>query len=137
MARVTQHRFLPDRFADAIRQHFLDGIESTTELLLGPEEHRRKGHLESTPYTSDELAARKRAVRKWKRLTRELEHAGWLEHEACYECGGELVPSTEDEHREWVYDETVEDHASRTANMTPYQAPHFVFATKRIEVPNG
>lgn len=69
---------------------------------------RRKGHTEVTPYTDAELRARDEAVAEWEKLTEELINKGWLE-----ETYDGTFPATETEHREWVYDETVEEHQAR------------------------
>lgn len=83
------------------------------EAWLGPRELRRQGHSEVTPFTAAELKDRTKAVREWTKLTKRLVKRGYLAHCECYDCGGELVPSTETEHREWVYDETEDEWLAR------------------------
>lgn len=87
---MSEIKFRPEIWsADILR-----GVLASQEAMLGPKERRRKGHLDRTPYTDAELQARAEAVATWEQLTRELMDKGWLEHEACYECGGELKGAT-------------------------------------------
>jgi hypothetical protein len=79
------------------------------------DERRRQGHTVRTPYSKAELKARKKALKAWQALTDELLAKGWLED---YPDDG-IIPSTETEHREWVYDETEQEYQARLATLEP------------------
>lgn len=112
---MTETKFVPEKWsADILR-----GVLASQEFILGPKDRRRMGHLDRTPYTDAELQARDEAVGAWEQLTNELTEKGWLEHEACYECGGELKGASETEHTEWVHDETTDEYHARIALLPP------------------
>lgn len=70
---------------------------------------RRKGHYEESPKDPKFLSAREAWTERWKRLTEEGLELGYLEEGSCYECGGEIRPTTDVVNRTWVYDETEEE----------------------------
>ena len=84
--------------------------ESIWDAIYGP---RRKGHYEESLKDPKFLSAREAWVERWKRITAEGEELGYLEHENCYECGGELVPTTNVVDRTFVYDEPLEEFEAR------------------------
>jgi hypothetical protein len=83
-------------------------------------QYDRKGHLEVTPKDPKFLSAREAWTERWQRLNAEGEALGYIEHEHCYECGGELIPTVDDKDRTWVYDETEEEFAARVVELGPY-----------------
>lgn len=83
-------------------------------------QYDRKAHTVITPVDPEWLAKRAEFVARWEALQDEGLEAGFLEHDACYECGGEVVPTEQTETRSWEYDETEEEHKLRIANLGPY-----------------
>jgi hypothetical protein len=87
-------------------------------IFYGDTSRNRLGHSVVTKYSKAERKARKQAIKQWQQLTDELLAKGWLEDD--YEEG--IFPVTAKEHTEWVYDETVEEHAARLATLPPLPA---------------
>lgn len=101
--------FRPEVWEDELREQ----IRKTSHLgrFLAANEYSRQGHTVVTPYTDAELQARTEAVTAWQKLTDELLGKGWLDD---YPDDG-YMPATETEHREWVYDESTDEHKARVA----------------------
>lgn len=78
-----------------LSQEFL--IESFTPL--------EPGHVEVTPKSPEWLAERELFAEAWEAMKAEGLRRGFLGHEPCYECGGELSVTTDVEDRRWVPDE--------------------------------
>ena len=83
-------------------------------------QYDRKGHSVTTPKDPNFLSAREAWVARWQRITEEGLELGYIENGHCYECDGELEPTTEVEDHEWVYDETEEEYKARLAELEPY-----------------
>ena len=126
--------FVPGTWAEPLLTALIESTRRTTDLLYGPNDLRRKGHVETTPYTPAELATRAQALATWQQLTDELLAAGQLDHDSCYECGGELIPVTDTERHEYVWDETEAEHHARTAGMPAHLEPYFAFVKSGINI---
>lgn len=63
------------------------------------------GHVEVTPKSPHFLEARAEFKKAWDSLTEVGLRLGYLEQEPCYECGGELMVTTNTEDRKWVSDD--------------------------------
>lgn len=86
---------------------------TSLEALMGPQ---RKGHYEESPKDPKFLSAREAWAERWKRITEEGFELGYLEQAHCYECGGEVRPTTDVVDRTWIYDETEEAFEARKAD---------------------
>jgi hypothetical protein len=125
---------IPDELTQSIMQGLVEGFRRQEDFLLGPEEQRRRGHLETMPEDEWETVRASRAERfaEWRRLTDELIEDGTLDYAHCYECGGELEHNQE-RPSEWVWDESEAEHIERVGE--PYSPPVITFATKKVEFP--
>lgn len=99
--------FIPDVWSKAL---FISLNRTLTH------ENNRRGHAVYKPHTPEYLAARAEAVQEWEALTARLLEAGYLTEGDCYECGAPTANTSIDT-REWVYDETEQEHQARTAHL--------------------
>jgi hypothetical protein len=131
---MSAKTFVPNVWADPLLAELRASTKRMTDLVYGPSELRRKGHVETTPHTQAELKARTKAVKAWRKLTDDLIAAGHLEYNSCYECAGELIPVTDTERHEYIWDETSEEHAQRTAGKLPSGELPIVFVRTPINI---
>lgn len=75
------------------------------ELLSPSPFTQRPSHLVTTHKTDEWLAAREKFVSEWESMQQQGLNEGFLEQEACYECGGQVIPTTNTEDTKWVYDD--------------------------------
>ncbi len=131
---MSANTFSPDVWAEPLLAELRASTKRMTDLVYGPSELRRKGHVETTPHTQAELRARTKAVKAWRKLTDDLIAAGHLERDYCGECGGELIPVTDTDHHEYIWDETPEEHAQRTAGKLPSGELPIVFVRTALNI---
>ena len=103
--------FIPGVWDEPIKKYYVR-TSVTMDYLRSL---NRKGH--SVPAQTDRewdqlRTERKRRYNAWKKLTDELRADGVLDHDACYECGGELILN-KDRPTKWVWDESEEEFDAR------------------------
>lgn len=62
----------------------------------------RPGQIKSVPKSEAWLKQRAEFVKTWEALEQQGIDAGYLDSEACYECGGRVIPTTDTEDHQWV-----------------------------------
>jgi hypothetical protein len=126
--------FIPDVWAKALMDDMQNAGKLWDDFILGPEEHRRRGHSETMTDAEWEATKAARAERfaEWRKMTDKLIEDGTLDYAHCYECGGELELN---DHRpsEWVWDETEAEHRARVPKT--HMPPTITFATKKVVFP--
>lgn len=98
-------------------ESWAENMRAQDEHMFGPEEYRRKGHTETPKWTAERIAAREEFKQRFELLVAEGEEQGFLEHEHCYECGGELRVTTHTRDTDYIWDETPEQWKARIAEL--------------------
>jgi hypothetical protein len=70
------------------------------DISLGIDPDNHPTTMEERDVDPAWLKARKKFRKEWRRIVKQGLREGWLEHDHCYECGGELKVTTNT--TEWV-----------------------------------
>lgn len=103
MVTPAEEPNLLSQWAAEFQQRLLANIHEENRRwtqLSGVDPDNDPTTMEKRDLSPEYIAARKRFKKRWKRLVRRGLKLGYLEHEHCFECGGELKVTTET--TEWV-----------------------------------
>lgn len=90
-------QFMPPNWGQMVLDNFLAGQERAMryyDMIAGIDPDNRPTTIEERPADPHWLAKRKKFKKRWKRMVKDGLREGWLEHDHCYECGGELKVTT-------------------------------------------
>lgn len=110
---------IPPAFVKGLWDGLLNNMRAYDRAVLGPDEYQRKGHAETTEHHPQWIAKREKFAAKFQAMVEDGLKRGFLERDHCYECGGELVPTTDTSETDWIYDETEAEWKARMATMPP------------------